>query len=100
MVMVTDDAHGSGSFVSQNISITVQLEEPSVIPDEIGGEAGSVVIETELVNPDNIEEGLLPSIYEGLLRFFSWVFIPFVSILVGILIILTGVMLVKKAKRL
>lgn len=75
-------------------------DEPSQeeIPDTTTA-TGGMPIPTQIVNPDNINEGLLPSVYFGTLGFLSSVLSPTITIvflIFFVLIIITIGMIIKK----
>lgn len=92
---VRDEFHGTYDTLTQEIEVAIttytQVE-------------GGVSIPTQLVDVDNTNEGLLPSIYYGTLGFFSNILSPlfiivvlFLSVAIIITIIAIAVKLVKKA---
>lgn len=80
--------------------ITGEEQEDTGLPDTIGGtDTEQLTLQTELVNVNNPEEGLLPNFYQGTLQFFSYMIKPLIVIAIGVLILLIGGLILKSAKR-
>ena len=93
---LSDYSHGDNQYDSQNVTMTVSLlPTGSTIG---GGILGGVTFQSQLVDPDNIDEGLLPNIYVGIVSFFSSIFVPLMIVIIAIMILLFGLLLIKKAK--
>lgn len=54
----------------------------------VNGSTPSMNIPTQLVNPNNVEQGLLPEIYYGIVGFFQPIMIPLMYILVMVMLIM------------
>jgi hypothetical protein len=99
MANVTITVTQSGAVCNANLVCEAEIGESySNCPSDcaaptgnntIGGGDGQLSLPIHVVNPDNEEEGLLPTIYYGLLSFFSYALLPIAGIVFTLLLALT-----------
>ena len=101
---VRDQYHVTYDSYSQTINVGAVSNETEITqPDEntttILATNGGMTLPTQLVNPDNFNQGLLPEIYFGTLAFFSSILSPTIILVMVIffaLIMVTIGMIIKK----